>query len=122
LCPKRGVPTGRYPGIAFAGIAIATTSLHGAHLPLAGAAVAAVYTALSCLGPWSRGARRELHRVLNAFTSSPLEVAVTIMTLGAIVMIIAAVALIQPPATWPLPDPLIVHMRIPGLIPLSLHG
>jgi len=103
-------------------VAGATNSLHGAHLPLAGAAVAAVYTALSCLGPWSRGARLELHRVLNAFTSSPLEVVLTILALGAIAMIIATVAFIQPTSMWPLPDPLIIHVRIAGVVPVSLHG
>jgi len=103
-------------------VAGATTSSHAAHRPLAGAAVAAVYIALSGLGPWSRGARQELHRVLNAFTSSPLEVVLTILTLGAIAMIIATVAFIQPTSMWPLHDPLIIHVRIPGVVPASLHG
>jgi tRNA A-37 threonylcarbamoyl transferase component Bud32 len=103
-------------------VAGATTSSHGAQLPLAGTAVAAVYTALSCLGPWSHGARQELHRMLNAFTSSPLEMVLTILTLGVIAMIIATLALIQPSSLWPLPDPLVIHVRIPGLIPVSLHG
>jgi hypothetical protein len=103
-------------------VAGATTSSHGAHRLLTVAAVAAVYIALSGLGPWSRGARQELHRVLNAFTSSPLEVVLTILTLGAIAMIIATVAFIQPTSMWPLPDPLIIHVRIPGVVPVSLHG
>jgi tRNA A-37 threonylcarbamoyl transferase component Bud32 len=108
--------------LAAAGDAVAgaTTWLHGAHLPLTGAAVAAVYTALSCLGPWTRPARRQLHRVLHA--SSSLEVVVTILTLGVIAMIIAVLGLIQPPSMWPLPDPFTIHIRIPGLNPVSLHG
>jgi len=37
-------------------------------------------------------------------------------------MIIAAIALMQPPSMWPLPDPFTTHIRIPGLNPVSLHG
>jgi K+ transporter len=100
----------------------ATRLLHGVHLPSAWAAVAAAYTAMSFLGPGSRPARRQLHRVLKAFASSPLEVVTTILTLSAIAMIIAALALIQPPSMWPLPDPLTIHFPVPGLNPVSLHG
>jgi len=110
--------------LAAAAVAVAgaTTWLHGAHLPLAAAAVAAVYTSLSCLGPWSLAARRQLHRSLHAFSTSPVEMVATVLTLGAIAMIIAAIALMQPPSMWPLPDPFTLHVRIPGLNPVSLHG
>jgi len=100
----------------------ATRLLHGVHLPSPWSAVAAAYTALSFLGPGSRPARRQLHRVFNALASSPLEVVMTILALGTIAMIIALLTLIQPPTIWPLPDPLIIHFRIPGLKLISLHG
>jgi len=110
--------------LAAAGDAVAgaTVWLHGAHLPLAWPAVAAVYTALGCLGPWSRPARQQLHLVLDAFASSRLEVVATILILGALAAIITVLALVQPPSMWPLPDPFALHIRIPGINPVSLQG
>jgi len=108
---------GTHPPSAWAA---AMMSLHGVHLPSAWPAVAAVYTALSYLG--SPAARRELHRVLDAVTSSPLEMVMTVLIVAAIAVIIAALALIQPSSLWPLPDPLIIHTHIPGLHLVRLHA
>ncbi|HYK28638.1 MAG TPA: hypothetical protein VEV61_11790 [Streptosporangiaceae bacterium] len=110
--------------LAAAGDAVAgaTVWLHGAHLPLPWPAVAAVYTALGCMGPWSHPARQQLHWVLDGFASSRLEVVATILVLGALAAIITVVALIQPPTMWPLPDPFTLHIRIPGINPVSLQG
>ena len=110
--------------LAAAGDAVAgaTVWLHGAHLPLAWPAVAAVYTALGCLGPWSAPARQQLHRVLDSFASSRLEVVATILTLAALAAILTVLALVQPPTMWPLPDPFTLHIRIPGINPVSFAG
>jgi hypothetical protein len=53
--------------MAATAIAAAGIAMGGRHLALA-AAVAAVYTVLSCVGPGSRAPRRELNRFLNAIT------------------------------------------------------
>jgi len=53
--------------MAATAIAAAGIAMGGRHLALA-AAIAAVYTVLSCVGPGSRAPRRELNRFLNAIT------------------------------------------------------
>ncbi len=53
--------------MAATAIAAAGIAMGGRHLDLA-AAIAAVYTVLSCVGPGSRAPRRELNRFLNAIT------------------------------------------------------
>ena len=110
--------------LAAAGDAVAgaTVWLHGAHLPLAWPAIAAVYTALGCLGPWSTSARQQLHRVLDSFASTRLEVVATFLILAALAAILTVVALAQPPTMWPLPDPFTLHIRIPGINPVSFQG
>ena len=45
-----------------------------------------------------------------------------ILILGALAAIITAIALVQPPSMWPLPDPFTLHIRIPGINPVSFAG
>jgi serine/threonine protein kinase len=92
--------------VVAAGVAV-TAWMHwsrGAHPMSVWAAGAAVYAALSCLGPGSRAARRELNRVLSPTASSSLAAVVALLAAGVLTMIVVALVLIQTPPTWPLPD------------------
>ncbi|MGN6792059.1 MAG: serine/threonine-protein kinase [Streptosporangiaceae bacterium] len=110
--------------LAAAGVAVTawTILFHGTHVMSVWAAAAAAYTALSCLGPRSRSARRELSRVLSSVTSSPLAAAVAMLTAGVLAMIVAGLVLIQTPPMWPLPDPPNVSIHVSGFNPGLLHG
>jgi hypothetical protein len=105
--------------------AVAVTSwmilLPGAHMTSVWAAGAAAYTTLGCLGPRSRSARRELHQVFSAATSSPLAVAATTLTAGVLAGIVAALILIQTPPTWPLPDLPSMNVHVPRFSPALFH-
>jgi hypothetical protein len=94
---------------------------HGAHPMSVWAAGAAVYTALSCLGPGSRAARRELNRVLSPTASSSLTAVVALLAAGVLAMIVVGLVLIQTPPTWPLPDFPGVNLHLSGFN-LGHHG
>lgn len=85
-------------------------------------AVAAVYTALSCLGPRSRPVRREMNRVLGAIASTPLGAAVTLLTAAVLAMTVAALVLMQAPPMWPLPDPPSMIVHVSGFNLAKFHG
>ena len=96
-------------------VAAAITATGGGHLARAAAAVAVVYTALSCLGPRSRAPRRQLNRLLNATARTPLAVGMIVLILGAVAA--AAISLTVPgrPAFWPAHELRSALLRLPGL-------
>jgi hypothetical protein len=99
--------------VAVTGVIAVTIAYGGAHMLPAWAAIAAAYTTLSCLGPGSRLARRELNRAFNVLAFTPLTGAMTLLTLVALATTI--VALIQfrtPPPLWPLPGLHGIHVTV----------
>lgn len=94
----------------------------GAHLLPAGAAVAVAYTTLSCLGPRSRRARRELDRAFDTVASTPLTAAMALLTLAVLATTIASLMLINAPPLWPLPGLHGIQVHLPGLNRASLAG
>jgi len=106
-------------GLAAAGGADARPSVHALS---AWAAVAAAYTILSCLGPGSRRARRELNRAFDVLSSAPLSAAMTVLTLATLATTIASLVLVKTtPPLWPLPGLHTIHMHVPDLRPADLH-
>lgn len=72
----------------------------------AGGYAAAIVVAIAGLGPGSAGARRQLNRVLNATTRSPMSTALTMVTVAAATVAAVTGAVTQlPPVYWPAPDP-----------------
>lgn len=110
-------------GVAAAGVAAAggTAAHHSAHMLSAWALVAAAYTILSCVGPRSRPARRELNRVFNVLDSAPLTVAMTLLTAAVLATMITSPALVKTPSLWPFPGLHTIHVHAPDLRPASLH-
>jgi len=85
-------------------------------------ALAATYTTLSCIGPLSRPARRELNRALDAIASSPLAAATTMLTLSLLAVTITGLAIAKTPPLWPLHGLHGMHVHRPGPNRASLHG
>ena len=100
-----------------AGIAVAAVSVAvgGGHLALAAAAVAGVYTVLSCLGPRSRAPRRQLNRFLNAIAQTPLTAAMAALMLGALAAGMMSLARSPRPVSWPVPEPHSAPIQLPGV-------
>jgi len=98
-----------------AGIAVAAaiTAMGGGHLALA-AAVAGVYTVLSCLGPRSRAPRRQLNRFLNAAAQTPLTAAVVALMLGALAAGVMSLTRPPKPVLWPVPELHSAPVHLPG--------
>src|SRR6266700_2324052 len=107
-----------------AGVAVVagTITARDSYMLPAWTALAATYTALSCIGPRSRPARRQLNRVLDAIASSPLAAATTLLTLSLLAVTIAGLAIAKTPPLWPLHGLHGMHVRLPGLNRASLHG
>jgi hypothetical protein len=82
-------------------VVVAIIALGGGHLTLAIAALAGIYTVLSCLGPRSRPARRQLHRILNAVAHAPLAAGATTLALGALAAGVIVIAIPGGPTFWP---------------------
>jgi hypothetical protein len=96
-------------------VAAATTATGGGHLALAAAAVAGVYTALSCLGPRSRSPRRQLNRFLDAIAPTPLTVGMIALMLGAVAAAVISLTVPGRPAFWPAHELRGALLRLPGL-------
>lgn len=110
--------------LAAAAIAVSVAAAaagRGGHVLSAGAAVAAVYTTLSCLGSRSRPAHRELRRACTALASNPLAAGTTLVTLVGIAMAIASLILVKALPLWPFPGMHSVHFHIPGASLGSRH-
>ena len=109
--------------VVAAGVAVAAWMRwsHGAYPMSVWTAGAVAYTALSCLGPGSRAARRELNRVLSPTSSSSLTAVVALLAAGVLAMIVVGLVLIQTPPTWPLPDFPSVNLHLSWLN-LGSHG
>ena len=107
-----------------AGVAVVagTIAARDSYMLSAWTALAATYTALSCIGPRSRPARCELNRVLDAIASSPLAAATTMLTLSLLAVTIADLAIAKTPPLWPLHGLHGMHVHLPGLNRASLHG
>jgi hypothetical protein len=99
-------------GIAVAAPIIATG---GGRVALAAAAVAGVYTVLSCLGPRSRAPRRQLNRFLNAIAQTPLTAAMVALMLGALAAGVMSLARSPRPVSWPVPEPHSAPIHLPGV-------
>jgi hypothetical protein len=95
-----------------AAVVAATMAFRGPHILPASAAIAVGYTLLSCLGPGSRLARRELHRVFNVLAPTPLTAAATLLTLVAIATAMATLLLMKEPPLWPLPGLHAIHFHV----------
>jgi len=100
-----------------AGIAVAAAiiAMGGGHIALAAAAVAGVYTVLSCLGPRSRAPRRQLNRFLNAIAQTPLTAAMAALMLGALAAGMMSLARSPRPVSWPVPGPHSAPIQLPGV-------
>lgn len=96
-------------------VAAAITATGGGHLALAAAAVAGVYTALSCLGPRSRAPRRQLNRFLNAAARTPLTAGMIALMLGVIATAVLSLTVPGRPAFWPAHELRGAILRLPGL-------
>src|SRR5437764_4311772 len=98
-----------------AGIAVAAAiiAMGGGHIALAAAAVAGVYTVLSCLGPRSRAPRRQLNRFLNAIAQTPLTAAMAAFMLGALAAGVMSLARSPRPVSWPVPGPHSAPIHLP---------
>jgi hypothetical protein len=110
-------------GIVAAGIVVAVPAfaLHGWHPLPAGVAFAAAYSALSCVGPGSRGARRELHRSVGAIASTPLTAAMAMLAAGAVAIAIVSLAFVRGSAPWPVPA-LYLHLPAMNAVRASVSG
>src|SRR6266566_3286865 len=100
-----------------AGIAVAAAiiAMGGGHIALAAAAVAGVYTVLSCLGPRSRAPRRQLNRFLNAIAQTPLTAAMAALMLGVLAAGVMSLARSPRPVSWPVPGPHSAPIHLPGV-------
>jgi hypothetical protein len=96
-------------------VAAASVAMGGGHIALAAAAVAAVYTVLSCLGPRSRAPRRQLNRFLNAIAQTPLTAAMAALMLGALAAGVMSLARSPRPVSWPVPEPHSAPIHLPGV-------
>ena len=98
-----------------AGIAVAAAviAMGGARLALVAAAVAGVYTVLSCLGPRSRAPRRQLNRFLNVIAQTPLTAAMATLMLGALAAGVISLARSPRPVSWPVPQPHSAPIHLP---------
>ncbi len=107
-----------------AGVAVVagTIAARDSHMLPAWTALAATYTTLSCIGPRSRPARRELNRALDAIASSPLAAATTMLTLSLLAVTITGLAIARTPPLWPLHGLHGLHVHLPGPSRASLHG
>ncbi len=107
-----------------AGVAVVagTIAARDSHMLPAWTALAATYTAVSCIGPRSRPARRELNRVLDAIASSPLAAATTMLMLSLLAVTIAGLAITRTPPLWPLHGLHGMHVHLPRPNRASLHG
>jgi len=97
-------------------VAVAIIALGGGHLALATAALAGIYTLLSCLGPRSRPPRRQLHRFLNAVAHTPLTAGVTTLLLGALAADVIVIAVPGGPAFWPTHGLPGAYLNLPGAV------
>jgi hypothetical protein len=82
-------------------VAVPIMATGGGHLALAIAAVAGLYTLLSCLGPRSRSPRRQLNRLLNAVAHTPLTAGVTTLMLCALAAGVILFAVPRGATYWP---------------------
>src|SRR5215471_4553065 len=100
-----------------AGIAVAAAviAVGGASTGLVAAAVAGVYTVLTCLGPRSRAPRRQLNRFLNAIAQTPLTAIMAALLLGALAAGVISVARSPRPVSWPVPEPHTAPIHLPGV-------
>jgi len=100
-----------------AGIAVAAAviAVGGASTGLVAAAVAGVYTVLTCLGPRSRAPRRQLNRFLNAIAQTPLTAAMAALLIGALAAGMMSLARSPRPVSWPLPEPHSAPLHLPGV-------
>lgn len=86
-----------------AGVAVAAAiTLMGARHPaLAAAAVAGIYTFLTCVGPRSRVPRRQLNRFLDPVARTPLTAVTVALMLGAVTVGVVSLTVPGRPALWP---------------------
>lgn len=110
--------------LAAAGVIVtaATIWFHAADVLPDWAAVAALYTALGCLGPRSRPVRREMNRILGCVASTPLGAVVALLTATVVAMSVAVLVLMQAPPTWPLPAPPSMVVHVPGFNLAKFRG
>jgi len=101
--------------LAWSVVETASVAMGGGHLALAAAAVAGVYTVLSCLGPRSRAPRRQLNRFLNAIAQTPLTAAMAALMLGALAAGMMSLARSPRPVSWPVPGPHSAPIQLPGV-------
>jgi len=105
-------------------VAAAVIALGGGHIAVAAAAVAVVYTVLSCLGPRSRAPRRQLNRFLNVIAQTPLTAAMATLMLGALAAGVISLARSPRPVSWPVPQPHSAPIHLPGVnqAHAGIHG
>jgi hypothetical protein len=96
-------------------VAAAVTALGGGHLAVAAAAVAGVYTVLSCLGPRSRAPRSQLNRFLNVIAQTPLTAAMAALMLGALAAGVLSLTRPPRPVFWPVPELHSTPVHLPGM-------
>lgn len=101
--------------VAGLAVAAAVTALGPGHLALAAAAVAGIYTVLSCLGPRSRPPRRQLNRFLNASAQTPLTAAMVALVLGAVAVGVVSLTRPPKPVFWPVPGLHSAPVRLQGV-------
>ena len=88
--------------------------MRGSPLPVIGAYAAGVFTALNCLGPASRGPRRQLNRVFNAMVPTRLAGAAATIILSALAAALVSLVMIKAPVYWPVPGVRSVLGHVPG--------
>ncbi len=86
----------------------------GSQLLLVGAYAAGAFAALNCLGPGSRGPRRQLNRAFNVIAANRFGAAAATIVLGALAAAFVSLAMIKAPVYWPAPDPQSVLGHLPG--------
>jgi protein kinase-like protein len=104
-------------GAALAAIIVA----RGSHLSLIFAYSAGLLTVLTCVGPASRGPRRQLNRAYNLIAPGRLRAATLTIVLGALAGALVSLAVLQAPLMWPVPDPGGWLAHLPGVHGL-IHG